>query len=193
MIIGITGKSGSGKSKIATELANQLNAKLLSIDLISHQATETDKFKNFVKENISKSVFDKNGNIIRKALGEIVFKDPKKLDMINECAEKIMNGIIDSIINHTHSSHIILEYALLPKMKYFDMCDIKILVNADETVRQNRIIKRDNISEEYFLLREKNSLNYYNSNFDIIIENNSNEAYDIKNIIEQIQKKEKLC
>lgn len=193
MIIGITGKSGSGKSKIAGDLASQLNAKLLSIDLISHQATETENFKTFVKENISKSVFDKNGNIMRKALGEIVFQNPKKLDMINECAEKIMNGIIDNIINHSHSSLIILEYALLPKMKYFDMCDIKILVNADETVRRNRIIKRDNISEEYFSLREKNSLSYDNSNFDIIIENNTNETYDLKNIIEQIHKKEKLC
>lgn len=193
MIIGITGKSGSGKSKIATDLANQLNAELLNLDLISHQATKTDNFKTFVKENISETVFDENGNIIRKALGEIAFKDPKKLNMINECAEKIMNKIIDNIINHSHSNHIILEYALLPKMKYFDMCNIKILVVADETIRRNRIIKRDNISEEYFTLREKISLSYDDFNFDIVIENNTNEAYDLKNIVEQIKNKEQLC
>lgn len=193
MIIGITGKSGSGKSKIATDLAKQLNAELLSFDLISHQATETDKFKHFVKQNINENIFDKNGRIMRKALGEIIFQNPEKLKMINGCAEKIMNEIIDNTINHSHSNYIILEYALLPEMKYFDICDIKILVTANDSVRQSRIIKRDNISKEYFLLREKNSLNYDNSKFDIVIENNTNETYDIKHIINQIQKKENLC
>ena len=46
MIIGICGKSGSGKSKIADDLAIELNANVINFDKISHQAIETDTFKD---------------------------------------------------------------------------------------------------------------------------------------------------
>ena len=193
MIIGISGKSGTGKTKIAEALAFELGADLISFDTISHMTIEKDSFKNLVYEKISKNVFDENGNIIRKKLGEIVFNDKDKLALINNHSEELMEQIIDEKIKQSIKPHIILEYSLLPLMKYFNMCQFKILVTATESVRYERILNRDGITEEYLKAREANSPEYISVLFDIVIENNSNEELSVKNIAELILKKETLC
>lgn len=193
MIIGISGKSGSGKSKLANDLAVALNATVISFDIISHQALETESLKNLIKTQISSQVFDSNGNIIRKKLGEIVFSDPEKLKLINNHSEKIMEQIIDELLRTNPKPHVILEYALLPMMKYFNMCNFKILITANEAIRFERIINRDGISEEYFKKRESNSPTYIPALFDIIVENNSNEELSVDRIVNLIRDKEKSC
>ena len=62
MLIGISGKSGSGKTKIAEALSVKLGADIISFDKVSHLSIEKDSFKNLVREKISTDVFDANGN-----------------------------------------------------------------------------------------------------------------------------------
>ena len=193
MIIGISGKSGTGKTKIAEMLAFELGANIISFDKISHMTIETDSFKELVKSKISSEVFDSNGNIVRKKLGEIVFNDKEKLALINKHSESLMEQIIDELIKQNTKPHLILDYSLLPLMKYFNMCQFKILVTATESVRYERIMNRDGITEEYLNAREKNSPEYISALFDLVIENNSNEELSVKNIKELILKKENLC
>lgn len=193
MIIGISGKSGSGKSKIAEDLAKELGANVINFDRISHLAIQTDTFKELVKTKISTNVFDNNGNIMRKKLGEVVFNDKEKLNLINTCSEKIMCEIIDKLIEENKLPYIILEYSLLHLMKYFNMCDFKILVTAKESIRCERVMNRDGISEEYFALREKNSPNYIPSLFNTVIENNTNDDYGLNFLVKTIKQKENLC
>ena len=193
MFIGICGKSGSGKSKIADDLAKELGAIVINFDKISHLSTETDTFKNLVKTKISPDVFDQNGNVLRKKLGEIVFQDKEKLNLINACSEKIMCEIIDKLLEENQKQHIILEYSLLHLMKYFNMCNFKILVTAKEAVRCERVMLRDGISEEYFALRENNSPNYIPSLFNTVIENNTNDDYGLNMLVKMIKQKENLC
>ena len=193
MIIGISGKSGTGKTKIAEMLAFELGANIISFDKISHMTIETDSFKELVKSKISSEVFDSNGNIVRKKLGEIVFNDKEKLALINKHSESLMEQIIDELIKQNTKPHLILDYSLLPLMKYFNMCQFKILVTATESVRYERIMNRDGITEEYLNARENNSPEYISALFDLVIENNSNEELSVKNIKELILKKENLC
>ena len=193
MIIGICGKSGSGKSKIADDLAKELGALVINFDKVSHLTIETDTFKELVKTKISTNVFDNNGNIIRKKLGEIVFQDKEKLNLINVCSEKIMCDIIDKLLEENNKPYVILEYSLLHLMKYFNMCNFKILVTAKESIRCERVMNRDGITEEYFTLREQNSPNYIASLFDTIIENNTNDDYGLNFLVKMIKQKENLC
>ena len=57
MLIGITGKSGSGKTFVAEWLKNKLDAKLLKFDQISHEVVASNSYKLFVRSNISNDVF----------------------------------------------------------------------------------------------------------------------------------------
>ena len=66
---------------------------------------------------------------------------------------------------------IILDYILLPLTKYFDKCNIKILLDIPYHIRKQRVLSRDNITEEQFDLRESAAIQYEVSDFDIVLEN----------------------
>lgn len=183
----ITGKSGSGKTYVAEKLATVLDCEILSLDKISHKTLETETLKTFVYNSFGKDVFDENGNIIRKKIGEIAFKNPILLQDLNKVAEIEMEKIIDNHLSNTPADTIILEYALLPKMKYFSNATLKILVVANDNIRQSRIIERDNISKDYFEIRDKNSLEYDESDYDFVVSNNET-ASNITEVINQIKK-----
>ena len=53
--------------------------------------------------------------------------------------------------------------------------NLKILLDIDLNTRRERIIKRDNISLDYFNLREASSYNYNYEDFDIILHDNNYE------------------
>lgn len=178
----ITGKSGSGKTFIAEKIANNLNIPHLHLDQISHQSLETEILKKFARESFGEDVFD-NGKINRKKLGNLVFDNKEKLNQLNNLAEIEMEKIIDNFLNQ--NKPVVMDYLLLPKMKYFNDDAIKILVKSNDKIRKQRVIERDNISEEYFDKRDKNSIVYNEKDFDIIVENNNN--LNIENIIKKIK------
>ena len=51
------------------------------------------------------------------------------------------------------------------------MCDFKILVTSDDTMRKKRILERDHISEDYLEKRESATLDYSKLAFDFIFDN----------------------
>ena len=187
MLILITGKSGSGKTFIANKLAAFLDAEIISIDKISHEAIEEKEVINQIKTQFGDK-FIENNRINRKKLGNFVFKDNNKLEILNSITQPIIEAKIDKILINKSKIYI-LEYLLLPKMKYFDTADCKILIKANPHFRKTRIIKRDNISEEYFNLREQNSIEFNEELFDIILTNDNN--LDIEKLAIEI--KEFLC
>lgn len=156
MIIGICGKSGSGKSYLSEILAKKLDMLHLDIDKISHEVLGFQETQEFLKSNFSKEIFD-NNSLNRKKLGKIVFGNPEKLKLLNDFCQVQIEKRIDEIIA-TEKRPIILDYALLDKLKQFQCCDVKILLNEKFETRLKRVQERENITKEYFLSRD-NSLN----------------------------------
>ena len=75
---------------------------------------------------------------------------------------------IDKILNLNKDKIIILDWLLLLNTKYFDMCDVKILLDVSYDVRKKRAMKRDNITEEDFDLREQASIDFDETLFDYV-------------------------
>ena len=82
-----------------------------------------------------------------------------------------MEQELDSILLQKQQ-YFIFDWALLPKVKFWDMCDMKILVTSDDTIRKERILERDHISEEYLEKRESATLDYSKLSFDFTFNNN---------------------
>ena len=171
-IIGITGKSGSGKSTITKLLSEKFNCNTVNVDKIGHQATENSEISKKLCEIFGKQILGKDGKVDRKKLGNIVFSDKEKMDILTNITWGYMQEILDEILKNETGKLIILEWALLPISKYWQKCDLKILMTADDSKRKDRVMKRDNITEEYFLKRDSNSINYTQYKFDYIFENN---------------------
>ena len=185
-IICITGKSGSGKTYLANMLASKLICYVIDIDQIAHDVLINDNVKQEILKVFGKEIFD--GNFInRKKLGAIVFNDEKKLRFLETLTQTQMESVIDTKLARIDTKYVILEYSLLPKMKYFKKSNFNILVEANDSVRERRILNRDRITKEYFISRDANSLDYSGYNFDLVVDNTK--SFDIDHIISKIKSK----
>ena len=177
-LIGITGKTGTGKSTIATTLAQKLDGQYVDIDKIGHQATSDPIIAKKLCNVFGNELLNENGNIDRKKLGNIVFSDTDKMQILTDITWDYMEQELDKILLQKQQ-YFIFDWALLPKVKYWNMCDIKILVTSDDIVRKKRILERDHISHEYLEKREAATLDYSKLTFDYIFNNNyTNENLD---------------
>ena len=172
MIIGICGKSGSGKSRLSRNIMNLSKNEVvhLDIDKVGHNALTYEEAIIDLVNTFGTEILD-GDKINRKILSNIVFDNEKEMSKLTEITWKYMQKEINEFINNNKDKIIILDWLLLPKTDYFDMCDIKILLDIPYEIRKARAIKRDNISSETFDLREKASINFEKEKFDYVIEN----------------------
>ncbi len=169
-LIGITGKTGTGKSTIATALAQKIDGQYVDIDKIGHQATSDPHIAKKLCDIFGNEILDSNGMINRKKLGNIVFSDTDKMQILTDITWKYMEQELDKILLQKQQ-YFVFDWALLPKVNFWDMCDIKILVTSDDAMRKKRILERDHISEEYLEKRESATLDYSKLSFDFIFDN----------------------
>ena len=169
MLIGICGMQGSGKSTLRKELLKRIpNSVALDIDVIAH-----DIYNNPACFNEVTSTFKDittNGKVDTKKLGNIVFTSQEEMDKLTACTWKYMEPIVDKFISDNKGKIIILDWLLLHNTKFLKQCDIRILLDIDQNLRMERIIKRDNMSKERFLFREKAALPYKKEEFNYIFE-----------------------
>lgn len=170
-IIGITGKSGSGKSTLTAVLSEKLQCNSINIDKIGHKATSDENISKKLCEIFGNEILNYEGKIDRKKLGNIVFSDKKKMSILTDITWDYMQEVMDDILERESGETIILEWALLPISKYWEKCDTKILIKANDEERKSKVIQRDNISEEYFLKRDSGSIDYTPYEFNYIFDN----------------------
>ena len=170
MMIGICGKSGCGKSTLAKKIIKLSDKKYvhLEIDKVGHHVLLVPEVQEELVKAFGQEVL-KEGMVDRKKLGEIVFDSRNEMDKLTEITWKQMQIEIDEFIRQHPDEIVILDWILLPISKYFDQCDMTILLDVPYEVRKQRAMKRDNISEEAFALREKASLEYDPNMFDIVL------------------------
>lgn len=187
MLIGLMGKSGSGKSlisKLLKELDNTVQ--VIDIDKIGHESHNDPVVRAKLRNYFGDEVFDDDGSVNRKTLGRIVFSDFSKMQLLYNATYSYMVERIDSMLKD--SQIIVLDYALLSLTKYFELCDLKILVEASLSVRCERVVERDNISKEKYEARDANSVDYTAYDFDYTIQNDS-DVQHLRKVVGEIYEK----
>ena len=171
MIIGICGKSGSGKSSLAREIIKLTDKKIihLDIDKVGHKVLLLPEVMKELINSFGESVVKEN-IVDRKKLGEIVFNSRNEMNKLSSITWIYMQIEIDNFLKENKDKIIILDWLLLPITKYFNMCDIKILINTPYEIRKERAIIRDNISSEAFDLRECASIDFIADDFDYVLD-----------------------
>ena len=176
MIIGICGKSGSGKSTLAKSIEEVSTREVvhLEIDKVGHRALLNEEVKKELINEFGEHII-KGNNVNRKKLGDIVFNSRDEMQKLTDITWEYMQKEIDKFLEDNKDKVVILDWLLLTKSKYFDMCDIKILLDVPYEVRKMRAIKRDNITSEAFDLRERASIEFDKEKFDYVLENSEKE------------------
>ena len=185
MIISICGKSGSGKSTLANQIIELTNNKAvhLDIDKVGHRVLLLPEVQEELVSSFGESVVNEN-TVDRKKLGEIVFNSRNEMNKLSDITWKYMQIEIDNFLIQNKDKIIILDWLLLSISQYFDMCDIKILLDIPYEIRKQRAMKRDNISEEAFDLREKASIEFNESAFDYVFKANDKEI--VKRLVKSL-------
>lgn len=188
MVIGISGKSGSGKSTVCEYLKNK-SFFVIDCDKIGHDILKPKKEGyNKVIEEFPDVKDEKSGEIDRKKLGKAVFSDKDKLKKLNSITLPLIEKEVFRLLESKKEKNAVIDGAhLYSSEKIMEKCDFFIEVTSDKCVE--RIMKRDNLSEK----DAKNRLSSQ-KNFDFkcyTVENNGTleELYEkINNIINRINK-----
>ena len=172
----IAGNSGAGKSTLSKILLKILpNTCYIDCDEVSHRALELSKEK--IASLFGTSVV-KEGRIDRKELGSIVFNDKEKMYMLNQVIWDTIENIIEG--EKEEGKILIVDGIRVHELKTWGLA-FKVLIKADNEKRKEYAILRDNISEEEFNMRDKNSIDYTSFKFDYVINNDGNiEELEIK-------------
>ena len=155
-VIGLTGRSGSGKGEVC-KLFAAYGISSIDTDVIARELMRSGSvcFKEVVRY-FSDVILDVHGEIDRRKLAEIVFADKAKLEALNklthghiteECRDRI-DDMRDSGANA-----VIIDAPLLFESKFAGRCDVIIAVIADAGMRIERLMSRDNISLEQVIRR----------------------------------------
>ncbi|OGW71441.1 MAG: dephospho-CoA kinase [Omnitrophica bacterium GWA2_41_15] len=152
MIIGITGSFGSGKTTVAKMFA-KLGAYAIDADKVYHSLIRPEKncYKKIVKY-FGKDILAKSGQIDRKKLGNIVFKDKSKLKILNSIThDEVIKGI--KRIVKTKKGKVIIEAPLLIESGFYKEVDKVILVANKEEEQVKRIKEARGLSSKKILKR----------------------------------------
>lgn len=143
-IVGVTGGIGSGKS-VVCKIFEQLNIPVYEADAEAKMLYEKyPELKQSIKDLISEEAVDKNGNINRKKLAEIVFNDDVKLASLNKLVHPIVKWDFENWIDsHKGFPYLIKEAAILFESGANKQCDLVIAVISPLELRIERIRQRD--------------------------------------------------
>ena len=181
-LIGLTGRTGSGKSS-AAKIFEDLGVFTVDCDKIAHEVLFDSDVKKKLVDNFSEFILAANGDIDRKALGKIVFADNEKLRTLNSIVHGAILERCFSLCENSGCDICLIDGSELESSGADKKCDIMVVTVADEEVRLERIMTRDNIDRDTALLRMNSQKDY--SKDAIIIENNGDEEV-LRNKIAEI-------
>ena len=155
---GITGGIGSGKTTVC-KIFEILGIPVYYADDRAKYLMVNDKdlVKNIVSVFGEKSYL-KNGELNRKYIADIAFKNKRKLEELNKAVHPAVKRDFENWVNEQEAPYIIKEAALLFETGSYKDLDFNILVTAPLDIRIKRVMMRDNIDKESVLARVNNQM-----------------------------------
>ena len=159
MKIGITGGIGSGKTT-ACKVFEVLGIPVFYADTVAKELMHTDiLLKAEIISAFGPNSYSPNGELNRKYISGIVFKDETQLQILNNLVHPAVFRAFDQwVLNQRNAPYVLKEAALLFESGSFKMCDHTVLVKSPEAIKIERIIKRDHITEAEVRLRMNKQL-----------------------------------
>lgn len=175
-IIGLTGGIASGKSTVSREF-QAIGIPVVDADKVAHAALKkgTGGWKKVVA-TFGRDILQENGEVDRARLGQIVFADASKRQLLNRTlAPYIGFGIYWEIAKLwlRGSRVIVLDVPLLFEAKMNWLTKPAIVVWVDPETQLQRLVVRDGISEEQALnkIHSQFPLDSKRERADIVIDN----------------------
>ncbi len=145
LVIGVTGNPGAGKTSVR-ELFQRAGCPVIDADLLGHDLLEPNSpVYDRVTQTFGNSIMNDGGEICRKKLGEIVFRDPDQLRRLNEIVHPLLvdriRERVEAFRRSERAGPLIVDAALIYEWGLETLCDIVVVVTAPRAIRQERFVR----------------------------------------------------
>ncbi|MBN2693671.1 dephospho-CoA kinase [bacterium] len=188
-LIGITGVIASGKTTVSNYIKEK-GYNIIEADTLARVAVEKNsQGLKKIKEEFGEEVIQENGELNRKKLKEIIFNDETLRRKLNSIIHPEIESIFQKKLKEFKDAGekiVFYDVPLLFETGMEWMFDSIIVVFVPESISLERLIKRDNLSEEFALKIIKSQIPAENkikmANYVI------NNSKSIENTFEQLEK-----
>ena len=175
--IGLTGRSGSGKTVVAS-VAEELKIPVLDCDALYRRLTERPPpLLEEIAARFGPEAAE-GGKLNRAYLREIVFRDEEKREELDTLTGRFMRGFLEDLAASAHGIDLVLlDAPTLFQTGLPDLCSRVVCVISEDEACVRRIVRRDGICVEDAVLRLKNqpSNGFFRANGTDILMNNGTE------------------
>ena len=191
-IIGLTGSISTGKTQVSNYLRDR-GEKVIDADLIAREVVDLGAVKEKIKEAFGHDIY-KDDELDRKALGEIVFRDKEKRQVLNEIEHpEIYKIILEEVKNS--KGRVFVDIPLLFESQHLNErygldFDEVWLVYVNRETQVKRLIKRDRISKGYALEKINSQMSVEDKKImaDVIIDNSGSLEKTFKQVEENLKR-----
>lgn len=146
--VGITGGIGAGKS-IVCRLFQVLGIPVYDADREAKNImVEDEAVIASLKNAFGEKVYQASGELDRAYLAEMVFNDKDKLDELNSIVHPAVIRAGETWADAQEGAYSLKEAALLFESGSYKKLDFTIMVTADEAIRIERVMERDQVTEQ---------------------------------------------
>ncbi|MBM7838481.1 dephospho-CoA kinase [Alkalihalobacillus xiaoxiensis] len=192
MRIGLTGGIASGKSLVSSYLKDK-GYPVVDADIIAKRVVEpASPALDQIKAVFGQGMIDESGQLDRKKLGSVIFSDQTKREQLNKIVHPFVRSEMkreaDEYEQNGHKV-IFLDIPLLIENKLEYLVDQTWVVYVDQPTQLNRLITRDQSSEEEALQRisAQQSLEQKKAFATIVIDNRESKEETYRQVDEAIR------
>jgi dephospho-CoA kinase len=168
MILGITGRVGTGKTTATNQISTLWNAHVVDLDKIGHAVLLDPTIAQAIAKAFGSKMLDEEGAVIRSALSNKVFSSPTALLKLNDITHpSLRKAAIEEIRDHSaKGEHVVVVGALLIALGLRSYVDQVLVIDAEDSLIQAVVGEKfDKISPHQI------SRDAYRRQGDVVIEN----------------------
>jgi dephospho-CoA kinase len=146
--IGLTGGIASGKSTVAQRFS-ELGVPVIDADVAARKVVSpgTPGFAA-VAERFGSRMIDKNGNLDRRALRELIFSDPDSRRDLESILHPLIRDEMERREKSAEGPYVIMAIPLLIEGGARNRVDRILVVDVDESIQLQRVVARDRCTVE---------------------------------------------
>jgi dephospho-CoA kinase len=151
-ILGLTGGIATGKSTV-TDMFLERGIPVIDTDRIARDLLQkgTETYRDVV-EAFGTDILLSDGSIHRKKLGQIVFRNAKKREQLNQIVHPHVRHVVESeiaIYREQNKPLVVIDVPLLFETGFDALCDKTVCVYTTREKQVARLIERDQIDATY--------------------------------------------
>jgi len=145
VVIGLIGGIGSGKSRVAAELARH-GGRIVSGDAAGHDVLKQPAVRDQLVQRWGKGVLNEKGELDRSKVGAIVFANPEELKALEAVVHPVIKQRLGEEIAAAQADpavkFIVVDAAIMLEAGWDGACDKLVFVDAPQEVRLHRLAEQ---------------------------------------------------